>query len=91
VPGEAAVRLSAPDDEVADHGVLGLVDHQDQRVPQLHLIQARREAKHGPVVERVERGGAADGLRDAADAAPLVVERVDVAAAPRAATWSSGT
>jgi hypothetical protein len=40
------------------------------------------------VVERVERGGAADGLGDAADAAPLVVERVD-AAAPRAAAWSA--
>ena len=89
VPGEAAVGLSTPDHEVADHGTLGLVDHQELRVPQLHLVQARGEAEHSAVVERVERGGATDGLGDAADAAPPVVERVDVAAAPRAAAWSA--
>jgi hypothetical protein len=57
-------------------------------VPQLHLVQACGEAQHSAVVERVERGGTANGLGDAADAAPLVVERVD-AAAPRAAAWSA--
>jgi hypothetical protein len=61
VPGEAAVGLSAPDHEVADHGALGLVDDQDLGVAQLHLVQTRGEAEHSAVVERVERGGAADG------------------------------
>jgi hypothetical protein len=89
VPSEAAVGLSAPDHEVADHGALGLVDHQDLRVPQLHLVQVGGEAEHSAVIEIVERGGAADRLRDATDAAPLVVQRVDVAAAPGAAAWSA--
>ena len=88
MPGKAAVGISTPDHEVADHGALGLVDHQDLRVPQLHLVQARGEVEHSAVVERVERGGAADGLGDAADAAPLVVERVDTAA-PRATARSA--
>jgi hypothetical protein len=89
VPGEAAVGLSAPDHEVANHRALGLVDDQDLGLPQLHLVQARGEAEHSAVVERVERGGATHGLGDAADAAPPVVERVDVAAAPGAAARSA--
>ena len=89
MPGEAAVGLSAPDHEVANHRALGPVDDQDLGLPQLHLVQARGEAKHSAVVERVERGGATHGLGDAADAAPPVVERVDLAAAPGAAARSA--
>lgn len=89
MPGEAAVGLSAPDHEVAGQGALELVDHHDLCVPQPHFVQTGGEAQHGPVVEGVERSRAADGLRDAAEAVPLVVERIDVAAAPRAAAGSA--